>query len=729
MELENSVTKLLSENEHICNEINHVKQVFKEQFDLIKKTRVRTKEQSDSLIDKLNLKSTKNEDLKSQIQDKLDLEPLAPRSTSATVVSPKKTTSHLVETQKPEIKVYSRKPKNVKNVGLSKKAKIVESNNANHSEPNHNWGSNAIDILSSSSLVMTGAVRFGNDHIARIIGYGGYQMGNVTISRVYYVKGLGHNLFSVGQFYDADLEVLSHLNFGTLNKLAKDGLARGIPRLKFQKDHLCSAYALGKSKKSSYQPKAEDTNQEKLYLLHMDLCGLMRVVSINGEKNNIVERQNQTLVDVARTILIFSKAPLFLWAKAINTACYTQNRSLICLRYNKTPYELMQDKKPDLSFFHVLGTLCYPTNDNDDLGPELHSMTPATSSSRLIPNTVSQQPCIPPNKDDWDHLFQPMFNEYFNPPSIIVTLVQDAAAPRAVVLADSLVSTSIDQDAPSTSIPSTQEQEHSPNIFKGSSSNAKQIHTPFKHLGRWTKDNPLANVIGNTSRSVSTRKQLQTDAMWCYFDAFLQQEERIDFEESFASVARIEAICIFIANAAHKNMTIYQMDVKTAFLNNELKEEVYISQPEGFVDQDNPLHVYKLKKALYGLKQASHACYDMRSSFLISQHFSKGAVDPTLFTRQAGNDLLLMTTKFKMSMMGQMSFFLGLQISQSPREKSKLDEDLQGKQVDATLYRGVIRFHMYLTSSRSDLIHAVCLCARYQAKPTEKHLQAVKWIF
>ncbi|GJX84366.1 retrovirus-related pol polyprotein from transposon TNT 1-94 [Tanacetum coccineum] len=286
----------------------------------------------------------------------------------------------------------------------------------------------------------------------------------------------------------------------------------------------------------------------------------------------------------------------------------------------------------------------------------------------------------------------------------------------------------------------------------------RQTHTPFKHLGRWTKDHLISNVIGNPSHSVSTRKQLQTDATWCYFDAFqtsiepknfkqamtepswidamqeeiyefqrlevwelvlcpdkviliklkwiykvktdkfsgvlnnkarlvtqrFRQEEGIDFEESFAPVARIEAIRIFVANAAHKNMTIYQMDVKTAFLNGELKEEVYISQPEGFVDQDYPSHVYKLKKALYDLKQAPRTWYDMLSSFLISQQFSKCAVDPTLFTRQAGNDLLLvqiyvddiifastdiamcnefanqMTTKFKMSMMGQMSFFLGL---------------------------------------------------------------------
>ncbi|GKD36319.1 retrovirus-related pol polyprotein from transposon TNT 1-94, partial [Tanacetum coccineum] len=290
-----------------------------------------------------------------------------------------------------------------------------------------------------------------------------------------------------------------------------------------------------------------------------------------------------------------------------------------------------------------------------------------------------------------------------------------AAALRAKVLVDSPESTSIDQDASSPSIPSSQEQEHSPIISQGSSSNVIQIHTPFEHLGRWIKDHPIESIIGDPSCSVSIRNQLETDAMWCYFDAFLtslepnnfkqvmiepswidamqeeiheferlevwelvsclnnvfliklkwiykvkidesgrvlknkarlvaqgfRQEDGIDFEESFAPVNKIEAIYIFIANAAHKNMTIYQMDVKMDFLNGELKEEVYVSQPEGFVDQDNPSHVYKLKNALYGLKQASRAWYDMLSSFLISQQFSKGIVDPTLFTRHAGNDILL----------------------------------------------------------------------------------------
>ncbi|GJV75898.1 retrovirus-related pol polyprotein from transposon TNT 1-94 [Tanacetum coccineum] len=190
-----------------------------------------------------------------------------------------------------------------------------------------------------------GTVRFENDNITRIMGYCDYQLGNVTILRVYYVKGLGHNLFSVGQFYDADLEVafrkntcfirnlegvdllsgsrdtnlytislydmlktspicllskasntkswlwhrrLSHLNFGTINKLAKDSIVRGIPRLKFPKDHLCSACTLGKSKKSIHPPKVKDTNQEKLYLLHMYLCGPMHVASINGKRYILV---------------------------------------------------------------------------------------------------------------------------------------------------------------------------------------------------------------------------------------------------------------------------------------------------------------------------------------------------------------------------------------------------------------------------------------------------------
>ncbi|GJZ57117.1 retrovirus-related pol polyprotein from transposon TNT 1-94, partial [Tanacetum coccineum] len=793
------------------------------------------------------------------------------RFTPKKIVHLKETTFKSVETPKSEIKIYSRRPKQIKSIGSSKKAKIVESKINNNSEPTHLWGSNAIDVPSSSSLVnnskFLGTVRFGNDQVAKIMGYSDYQHGNVIISRVYYVEGIRHNLFSAGQFCDTDIEVafqkntcfirnlkgddlllgsrdtnlyticlddmlrtypicllskasktkswlwhrwLSHLNFGTLNKLAKEGLARCIPKLKFQKDHLCSACALGKSKKSSHQPKAEDTNQEKLYLLHMDLCGPMRVESINGKKyilNGVAERQNQTLVEAARTMLIFSKALLFLWAEAINTACYTQNRSLIRLRYNKIPYDLMHDKKPNLSFLHVFGSLCYPTNDSEDFG-KLN----AKADIGLVPNIIPQQPCNPPNRDDWDSLFQPLFNEYFNPPTIVVSPVPVAAAPRAVDIADSPVSTSIEKDAPSTSIPSTQEQEHSPIISQGveespktpqfhddplheflhedstsqgSLSNVRPSHTPFELIGRWTKDHPIANVIGDPSRSVSTRKQLKTDAMWCYFDAFLtsvktdefggvlnnkarlvaqgfRQEEGIDFEESFAPVARIEVIRIFVANASNKNMTISQMDVKTNFLNGSLRKRSMF-QPEGFGD----LELYH--RLCTRLKKASTSCWEpltwvsgtrrAENDLLLVQIYINDIIFASTNTAMCDEFANLMTTKFKMSMMGQMSLFLGLKISQSPRgifinkskyaseiikkygmrtsdsvdtpmiEKNKLDVQLQGTPVNATHYRSMIGSLMYLTSSRPDLIYAVCLCARYHEKPSEKHLNTVKRIF
>nr|GEV83975.1 uncharacterized mitochondrial protein AtMg00810-like [Tanacetum cinerariifolium] len=187
----------------------------------------------------------------------------------------------------------------------------------------------------------------------------------------------------------------------------------------------------------------------------------------------------------------------------------------------------------------------------------------------LVPNLVSQQPCIPPNRDDWDHLFQPMFDEYFNPPTFVVSPVLVAAAPRVVDLADSLLSTSIDQDAPLASIPSTQEQEHSliisqgfeetpkkptfhddslnespheDSTSQGSLSNVLQIHTLFKHLGRWTKDHIIANVIADPSHSVSTRKQIKTDAMWCYFDAFLTSVEPKNFKQAMTELSWIDAM-------------------------------------------------------------------------------------------------------------------------------------------------------------------------------------------
>ncbi|GJS54263.1 hypothetical protein Tco_0627625 [Tanacetum coccineum] len=779
---EKSVATLILENEQLWNEINHVKQVFKDQFDSIKQTRVRHKEQCDSLINKLNLKSVENEDLKAQIQDKvfvitslknnlrkikgkeivenvvhipsattiapsmfkLDLVPLPPRllqnrethidyikhtqenanilqeivklakakqpldseldfacnskkivvtpmnnvkkvrfaepitSSSKTqqeikkndriLQKPSRNKNNNVEAQPRKVNKLNRVAKPIFDVDVKHSLSNVNSeilcascnksmfdavhdkylldfvkngNNRSKSAKKHkkqniwkptghvftevgykwkptgrtftlvgnscpltrlsrlysgiwtpgcseNTDRNRSQLMNFVSKFL-GTVRLAlNDQIARIMGYGDYQLGNVVISKcittLRNLEGVDLLLGSrVTNLYTTSLDdMLRSSSICLLSKALKTKSWLWHRRL----SHLNFACALGKSKKTSHQPKAEDTNQEKLYLLHMDLCGPMRVASINGKK---------TLVETARTMLIFSKALLFLWAEAINTACYTKNRSLICLQYNKTPYELMQDKKPDLSFFYVFSSLCYPTNDHEDLGkfdakadigifvgyapakkdsgPRLQGMTPATSSTRLSSNPVSQQSCMPPIRDDWDQLFQLMFDEYFNPPPIAVSLVQEAAAPRAEVLVDSTVSTSIDQDAPSTSIPSSQEHQQSLIISQ------EQIHTPFEHLGRWTKDHPIANMIDDPSRSISIRKQLETDAMWCYFDAFLTS--------------------------------------------------------------DNPSHVYKLKTSLRSKTSTTAMVMIMLSSFLISQQFSNGAVDPTLFTRHAGNDILL----------------------------------------------------------------------------------------
>ncbi|GKA02514.1 retrovirus-related pol polyprotein from transposon TNT 1-94 [Tanacetum coccineum] len=694
---------------------------------------------------------------------------------------------------------------------------------------------------------------------------------------VYYVEGLGYNLFSVGQFCDSDLEVafrkhtcfvrdldgvdlikgsrgtnlytifvedmmrsspicllskasknkswlwhrrLNHLNFGTLNDLARKDLVRGLPRLKFEKDHLFTWVKFLRSKDETPVFVINLLKQLQVGLnktvwfvrtdngtefVNKNLTDYYESVGITHEKtvprtpqqNGIVERRNRTLVEAARTMLIFSKAPLFLWAEAVATACYTQNRSLIHTLHNKTPYELVHDKKPDLSFLRIFGALCYPTNDSEDLGklkakadigffvgyapnrkgyriynkrtrqimetihvtfdeltgqtapvhsssgPNPNLLTPGPISSGLVPNSAPAIPYVPPTNKDLELLFQPMFDEYFETPTGDHQMPHVPAVPPPVIPTGPSVSISFDHDAPSgshspsSSAPQSSlvhhgvatehsfkvnlfvETEHEPfvNVFapdqnsEASSSGILTITTPnqstqpHEHLRKWTDSHPLDNIIGNPSRPVSTQKQLATDALWCFYNSVLSkvkpktfksavtedcwfqamqdeihefdrldvwelvpppdcamiialkwiykvkldeygdvlknkarlvakgyhQEKGLDFEESFSPIARLEAIRIFLTNVASKNMTVYQMDMKTAFLNGELKEEVYVSQPEGFVDPDRPHHVYRLKKALYRLKQAPRVWYDTLSKFLLAQGFSKGVVDPTLY--------------------------------------------------------------------------------------------------
>ncbi|GKB01081.1 retrovirus-related pol polyprotein from transposon TNT 1-94 [Tanacetum coccineum] len=380
---------------------------------------------------------------------------------------------------------------------------------------------------------------------------------------------------------------------------------------------------------------------EKLQAFYAKL-GIVHKTSITRtpQQSGVVKRRNRTLVEVARTMLIFSKTPEFLWAKAIATACFTQNRSIVHTRYNKTPYELIQGRKPNIQYFHVFGSLCYPTNDHDDLGKMK-------------------------SKVDIGIFIYSNGNVFYNAPP--TPAFEEAK------------SSSTYQDP----------------------SNKHEFHQKRRSSDKLTKNHPIEQVMGDPSKPVMIRNRLQTDVEVCMYALTVstiepknikevmldasriesmqdelnqfkrlnvwelnksrlvakgyRHEEGIDYEESFASVARLEAVIIFVAYAAHKNFPIYQMDVKTSFLNGLLKEEVFVRQPDGFVDPDFPNHVYCLKKALYGLKQVPGAC--------------------------------------------------------TPMATTKLDADLQGTQVDQNKYHSMIGRHMYLTASQPDITFATFIYA------------------
>ncbi|GJV93605.1 retrovirus-related pol polyprotein from transposon TNT 1-94 [Tanacetum coccineum] len=191
------------------------------------------------------------------------------------------------------------------------------------------------------------------------------------------------------------------------------------------------------------------------------------------------------------------------------------------------------------------------------------------------------------------------------------------------------------------------------------------------------------------------------------------QKQGIDFEESFAPVARLKVVRLFIAYAAHKSFLVYQMDVKTTFLNGPLKEEVYVNQPDGFVDPHHLDKVYRLKKALYRLKQAPKAWYDKLSNFLI---------------HQSPHGIFINQAKYAQEILKKHDMTSCDSIG-TPMATKSLDADLSGTHVDQMTYRSMVGALMYLTTSRPDIVHATCYCARYQARPTEKHPTVVKRIF
>nr|GEW77723.1 hypothetical protein [Tanacetum cinerariifolium] len=537
-------------------------------------------------------------------------------------------------------------------------------------------------------------------------------------------------------------------------------------------------------------------------------------VARTPKQNGVVERQNRTLVEAVRTMLSAAKVPLFFWAEAIATACFTQNRSL----------------KPSVKFFHIFGSLCYIVRDSENLDKmkekgdacifvgyftQSRAYRVFIKRTRVIAKTihvnfdqfpqmtsdhvrnVPQAARTVTTSNELDLLFSLMFDELLNGSTQVVSKssavttvdapnqcqqqhitplnTQTTPEPTCQIPTQAPIVTSTENINKAETVTENAQVEDDEfiNIFctpvqdRGKPSSrhvdSSNMHTfyqrhPSKH--RWMKDHPLEQVIGNPSQSVRTRRQLESDGKMCMFalteelhqfdrlDLRDAQKEGVDFEESFAPVARLEVDRLFISYTARKSFIVYHMDVKTAFVYGPLKEEVYLNQPDGFVDPYYPDKVYRLKKALYGLKQAPRAWSDELSNFLVSKGFSKSSIDPTLFITKHGEDILLvqiyvddiifgstnlklskqfeklMHNKFEMFMIRDLKFFLGIQIHQSPR-----DADLSGTLLDQTKYQSVVRALMYLTASRPDIVHATCYCARYQAKPTKKHLTAVKRIF
>nr|GEU56577.1 retrovirus-related Pol polyprotein from transposon TNT 1-94 [Tanacetum cinerariifolium] len=404
------------------------------------------------------------------------------------------------------------------------------------------------------------------------------------------------------------------------------------------------------------------------------------------QQNGVVERRNRTLVEAARTMLTFANLPLFLWAKAIATVCFIQNRLIIHKHFDKTPYELMNKRKPNIKFFCVFGCRCYLLNDFEDVGKlkakrdigvfigyskesdafRIYNKRSRESSSSSLSGNIQQsskEVGVPSSNT------QSISNNMF--------LNVDEASTSHNVFNERLEDTYFDASI----------SFHDP-------SNFHTFYQPYPHEKKWTKDHPLHKIIGDPKSSVRTRGQLANsclfscslssiepanvaealrDADWVSaiqeeLDQFARlkfwklvplpegktiiktkwifknkkdesslvirnkarlvvvgysQQEGIDYDEIFAPVARIEAIRLFLTYTAHKDFTVFQMDVKTAFLNRILKEEVYVGQPLGFLSKQYPDHVCALDKALYGLKQAPQAWYDVLLQFLIDSGFQK----------------------------------------------------------------------------------------------------------
>ncbi|GJU80515.1 retrovirus-related pol polyprotein from transposon TNT 1-94 [Tanacetum coccineum] len=623
-----------------------------------------------------------------------------------------------------------------------------------------------------------GTVRFGNDNFAAITGYGDYIHGNITICHVYYVEGddllIGGRESNLYTISISDMAAsspvclmskatskkswlwhrrLSHLNFGIINDLTRLDLVDGLPKLKYGNDHLCSACEMGKSKKASHPPKLGFDGKPRTKMIMETIHVKFDKLTAMASEHDCLEPELQRFNNhnsSAELMNIPSKEDLDNLSvryhlKSLLTHLWGgEVPSVVTTSANNFSQSLFDESVRKLS--HLQRAL-EPLNVHNVI--QVQTLTQLWTKDHPLDQVIGD-----PSKPVMTHQ-----RLHTDSKVCMYALTVSTIKPKNIKEAMADHSWIESMQGELNQFKRLQVWELVPRP------EGKNI-IALKWL--WKNKYDAENiVVRNKTRLVAKG---------------YKQEEGIDFEESFAPVARLEAVRMFIAYAAHKNITIFQMDVKTAFLNGPLKEEVYVSQPEGYIDPEFPNHIYRLKKALYGLKQAPRAWYDKLSSFLIEHRFTKGIIDPTLFTRRHGGDILLvqvyvddiifgstnpdfskrfvnlMKNNFEMSMMGELKFFLGLQVHQSPcgifisqsqyamellkkhgldecvfmstpMETERLDADFQGTPTDQTTYRCMIGGLMYLTASRPDIAFAIFVCARYQARPTIKHLKEVKRIF
>nr|GEW06232.1 retrovirus-related Pol polyprotein from transposon TNT 1-94 [Tanacetum cinerariifolium] len=492
---------------------------------------------------------------------------------------------------------------------------------------------------------------------------------------------------------------LGHLHFKTMNKLVKGNLARDLPSKIFENEQICVACQKGKQHRASCKTKTENSISLPLHMLHMDLFGptfiksLMKMmyflvvtddysrftwafflfakdetsgifksfitrienpvdhkysVARTPQQNGVAERRNTTLIKAAKTMLVDSKLHTTFWAKAVNTACYVQNRVLLTKPHNKTPYELLHGRTPALSFMRPFGCHVTILNTIDQLGKfdgkanegffvgySLNSKAfrVFNSKTRIVEETlhIREEP-----KSSQDDGFKPS-NDVGNKVNKVPRQENDCKdqeekdsfnSPNRVNAVSSTVN-AVSNEVNAVGRKSSIELLDDPNMPK------LEDISIFKDLNE-----DVFGVEANLNNLKSTF-QRDCDKEQGKIGGSGTQKKGIDYDEVFAPVTRIKAIRLSIAYASFKDFVVYQMDMKSAFLYGKIKEEVYVCQPLGFEDVDFPNKVYKVEKVLYGLHQAPRAWYETLSTYLLDNGFPRRKIDKTLFIRRYKGDILL----------------------------------------------------------------------------------------